>query len=168
VIKKISIISMVVSVAFAGLVEDGIVQARQGNNTQALGLFEKACNEMKTAKGCYYSAQAYGKGTVVSKDTDKSFHYYQRACDLGYTDACMIVGSAYYYGLGAKKDYVKAEKILSQACSEGDANGCFLAGSMYDLGQGVQRDTIKALELYTHACDYGSKKGCEYKRQMSN
>jgi len=166
-IKKIVIVSALTSVMFAGLIEDGISQARKGNNTKALKLFEKACNETKTAQGCYYSAQAYGKGTVVPKDEDKSFEYYQKSCDLGYSDACMVIGSAYYYGYGAKQDYSKAEKTLSQACSEGDANGCFLVGSMYDLGQGVVRDTTKALKFYKDACNYGSKKGCEYKRQMS-
>ena len=167
-IKTIVTVSILVSVLFAGLIEDGITQAKKGNNAQALTLFEKACNETKIAQGCYYSAQAYGKGTVVKKDADKSFDYYQKSCDLGYTNACMVVGSAYYYGYGAEKDYAKAEKILQQACNEGDANGCFLTGSMYDLGQGVQRDTTKAREYYTKACDYGSKKGCQYKQQMAN
>ena len=160
-------ISLLAGVLFAGLVEDGITQARKGNNVKALELFEKSCNEIKIAQGCYYSAQAYGKGTVVKKDADKSFEYYQKSCDLGYSNACMVVGSAYYYGYGAKKDYAKAKNILKQACDEGDANGCFLTGSIYDLGQGVSRDTNKALEYYTHACDYGSTKGCQYQQQMS-
>ena len=166
-IKTVVIFLMLVGVAFAGLVEDGIAEARKGNNTEALKLFEKSCNDTEIARGCYYAAQAYGKGTVVKKDTDKSFKYYQESCDLGYSDACMVVGSAYYYGYGAKQDYIKAEKLLGQACKTGDANGCFLVGSMYDLGQGVARDTTKALEFYKKACNYGSKKGCEYQKQMA-
>ncbi len=166
-IKKIGIISILATTLFAGLIEEGIAQAKQGHNKKALALFEKSCNEEKLAKGCYYSAQAYGKGTVVAKDTKKSLDYYQKSCDLQYTDACMVVGSAYYYGFGAKKDYLKAKKTLSQACDAGDANGCFLVGYMYDLGQGVARDTQKALKFYTNACNYGSKKGCEYQKQMS-
>ena len=166
--KKIMIMVLLMSASLsAGLIEDGITQARKGNNTEALKLFEKSCNETKTAQGCYYSAQAYAKGTVVPKDTMRAFEYYEKSCDLSYTDGCMVVGSAYYYGRGTKQDYAKAEKILGQACEEGDANGCFLVGSMHDLGQGVVRDTKKALSYYTKACNYGSKKACEYQRQMS-
>jgi uncharacterized protein len=166
-IKKMTLMALLMSISLsAGLIEDGITQARKGNNSEALALFEKSCNETKTAQGCYYSAQAYGKGTVVPKDNTKAFDYYQKSCDFGYTDGCMVVGSAYYYGRGVQQDYVKAEKILAQACDEGDTNGCFLVASIYDLGQGVTRDTTKALSYYTKACDYGSKKGCEYKQQM--
>ncbi len=165
-IKKLGMISILTAALFAGVIEEGIAQAKKGHNQEALALFEQACNEENLAQGCYYSAQAYGKGTVVAKDTQKSLDYYQKSCDLGYSNACMVVGSAYYYGFGIKKDYTKAEKILTQACNAGDANGCFLVGSMYDLGQGVQRNTQKALKLYTNACKYGSKKGCEYQKQM--
>jgi TPR repeat protein len=167
-IKKLVRVALFIGVSlWAGLIEDGIAQARKGNNTQALKLFEKACADTKTAQGCFYSGQAYAKGTIVKKDIQKAFDFFNKSCELAYTDGCMVEGSAYYYGRGIKQDYAKAEKILKQACDQGEANGCFLVGSMYDLGQGMDRDATKALEYYSHACDYGSKKGCQYQKQMS-
>ena len=153
---------------YAGLIEEGVAEARKGKNVEALKLFEQACLEQKVAQGCYYSAQAYAKGTVVSKDMDKAFDFYTKSCDIGYTAGCMVVGSSYYYGRSVKKDYNKAEALFQTACTLGDANGCFLLGSMYDLGQGIKRDVKQAKEFYTKACDYGSKMACKYKQQMLN
>ena len=153
---------------YAGLIEDGVSEARKGKNVEALKLFKQACLEQKVAQGCFYSAQAYAKGTVVSKDMAKAFDFFTKSCDIGYTAGCMVVGSSYYYGRNIKKDYLKAQSLFSTACTQGDANGCFLLGSMYDLGQGIQRDVKQAKELYIKACDYGSKMGCKYKQQMIN
>jgi TPR repeat protein len=167
-IKKLVIVALFVGVGLsAGLIEEGVAQARKGNNTQALQLFEKSCSTTKIAQGCFYAGQAYAKGTIVKKDVQKAFDFFNKSCKLGYTDGCMVEGSSYYYGRGVEKDYIKAEKILKQACDEGDANGCFLVGSIYDLGQGMSRDITKALKYYSYACDYGSKKGCQYQKQMS-
>ena len=151
---------------YAGLIEDGVAQARKGNNSEALKLFEQSCVASKTAQGCFYAGQAYAKGTVVPKDIGKAFDFFSKSCDLGYPSGCMTLGSAYYYGRDVKKDYDKAQVLFQKACYVGDKNGCFLLGSMYDLGQGIQRDVKKAKELYIKACDYGSKMACKYKKQM--
>ena len=151
---------------YAGLIEDGIAEAKKGRNVEALKLFEQSCVEIKTAQGCFFSGQAYAKGTIVTKDIDKAFDFFIKSCDLGYTSGCMIVGSSYYYARDVKRDYNKAQKIFKTACKQGDSNGCFLLGSMYDLGQGIKRDVKKAKQLYIKACDYGSKMACKYKQEM--
>lgn len=166
-IKKIIVVMLLLGVnIYAGLIEEGIAEARKGKNVEALKLFEQACIVDKTAQGCFYSGQAYSKGTVVTKDMGKALDFFNKSCDLGYTSGCMIVGSSYYYGRNVKKDYDKAQVIFKIACNQGDANGCFLLGSMYDLGQGIKRDVIKAKQLYIKACDYGSNMACKYKQQM--
>ncbi len=167
-IKKVLMASMLIHLnLWAGLIEDGIAQARKHNNVEALELFQKACSEEKTAQGCFFSGQAYAKGTIVEKDVSKAFSFFNESCDLGFTDGCMVMGSAYYYGREVKKDYAKAREIFSVACNQGDATGCFLLGSIYDLGQGVDRDKSKAKKVYSQACEYGSEMGCKYKNQMT-
>ena len=153
---------------WAGLIEDGVSKARKGENVEALKLFERACLRESTAQGCFFSGQAYAKGSIVEKDLKKAFDFFSKSCDLGYTDGCMVVGSDYYYGREVKKDYVKAREIFSKACEQGDANGCFLLGSVYDLGQGVPRNIEKAKKLYSEACDYGSEMACKYTKQLSH
>lgn len=166
-IKTIVAISVALSLnLWAGLIEDGVAQARKNNNVEALKLFEKACLTEATAQGCYFSGQAYAKGTVVKKDVQKAFDFFNKSCDLGFTDGCMIVGSSYYYGQDVEKDYMKAREIFSTACEQGDANGCFLLGSVYDLGHGVKRDVEMANEMYSQACEYGSDMGCKYKKEL--
>jgi len=167
-IKRVISIVVFLGVSLsAGLVEDGISEARKGNNTQALKLFEKSCSDKKTAQGCFYAGQAYAKGTVVKKDMMKAFDFFDKSCELGYTDGCMFVGSAYFYGQDVKQDYTKAKEMLAKACQLGDNNGCFLLGSMYDLGKGVKRDQSEAKKRYSEACKYGSKMGCKYEKELT-
>ena len=152
----------------AGMVEDGIAQARKGNNTQALKLFEKACFDTKTAQGCFYSGQAYTRGTIVKKDIKKAFDFFSKSCELGYTDGCMTVGSSYFYGRDVEKDFSKAREMFIKSCEQGNPTGCFLLGSIYDLGKGIKRDVGEAKKRYTQACEYGSKMGCKYKNELSH
>jgi len=166
-IKKIVVVVLLLSInIYAGLVEDGVIEAKKGKNIEALKLFELSCLQEKIAQGCFYSGQAYAKGTIVTKDINKAFDFFSKSCDLGYTSGCMIVGSSYYYGRDVKKDYNKAQEMFQTACKQGDANGCFLLGSMYDLGQGIKRDVKKAKQFYINACGYGSEMACKYKQQM--
>ena len=166
-IKKIALAVIFTGVSLsAGLIEDGIEQARKGNNTEALQLFEKACSQTKTAQGCYYSGQAYAKGTIVKKDMKKALSFYTKSCELGYTDGCMSVGSDYFYGRDVEKDLDKARIMFTKACEQGSPNGCFLLGNIYDLGRGIKRDLYKAQKRYTQACKYGSKMGCKYQKEL--
>ncbi|MFK5938286.1 MAG: tetratricopeptide repeat protein [Sulfurimonas sp.] len=168
-IKKLVMIALLVGVSLsAGLIEDGIAEARKGNNTQALKIFEKSCSDTNTAKGCFFSGQAYSHGTIVTKDTQKGFDFFIKSCDLGYTEGCMVVASAYFYGQNVDKDYVKAEESFIKACNQGEPNGCFLLASMYDLGKGVKRNKSEAKKRYSEACEYGSKMGCKYKNELTH
>ena len=151
---------------WAGLIENGIEQAKIGNNIQALQLFEKACSKEKMPRGCYYSGQAYEKGTIVKKDITKAFSFYDKSCELGFTDGCMTIGSSYFYGRNVKKDFNKAREMFITSCEQGSPTGCFLLGNMYDLGKGIKRDLHEAKKRYTQACEYGSKMGCKYKKEL--
>ena len=166
-IKMLVMVALFVGVSLsAGLIEDGIAQARKGNNTEALKLFEKSCSDTKTAQGCFYSGQAYTRGTIVTKDIKKAFDFFNKSCKLGYTDGCMVMGSSYFYGRDVKKDYVKAREMFITSCNQGDPTGCFLLGSIYDLGKGIKRDQHEAKKRYSEACEYGSEMGCKYKNEL--
>lgn len=88
-------------------------------------------------------------------DLSKSDEFYQKACDLRYSKACMDLGDKY-----EEKDIAKAVEFFEKACKMDESQGCVNAGILYKKGDGIKQNVSKAADLYEKACDLKHSAGC--------
>ena len=81
-------------------------------------LFEVGC-EGDDAMACMGLASTFGYS-----DWDKSEHYMQRSCELGFSNACYALALAYQEGLSGEGAKHKAPIYFERACDEGVAEAC--------------------------------------------
>jgi hypothetical protein len=98
----------------------------------------------------------YANGNGVTKSDVKAVELYQRASDLGITNATAYLGLCYEYGDGATKSDVKAAELYQRASDLGNAMAMFRLGLFYEHGKGVAKSAEKAVELYQRASDLGN------------
>lgn len=124
-----------------------------GDVKTATNMAYKAC-ELGDALGC---AKA-GFGARQSKDFAKAFRYYQKGCEGGVVDACVMVAVHYALGDGVLRNLQKAYKSAINPCQNSKkAAACSVVASYYF----EQKDIINAQKYTQMACEYGEKKMCE-------
>gem|GEM_PF-830353 len=69
------------------------------------------------------------EGSVLIKDIDKAFGYYNKSCDLGEPSACLKLAYSYLDGDRMLQDYKTAIKYFRKAAELGDSE------AMYKLGE---------------------------------
>ena len=87
-------------------------------------------------------------------DKKKAFEVYQRAADLGNSEAFYKLGS-YYFSCGG---VAKAIEMYQRAADGGNASGINALGVCYFNGVGVPQDKNKAVEMYQRAGDLDNAK----------
>ena len=100
----------------------------------------------------------YAEGLGVTKDLEKSEHWYWVAANQGNKDAMVSLGNIYYNGVenyGIRKDFYKAFHYYSDAAYAGDADAQFRLAFMYINGEGVEQDYKKAFEWLEKAAMQG-------------
>lgn len=107
--------------------------------TKALNLATKGC-ENGVARDCNTMGDLYSfdRTNVFKADSQKSFVYYQKACDMSYGEACATLGDSY-----EKSDSKKAFDYYAKACDNGGGEGCWKIGQSYE-----NNNNQKAYEYY--------------------
>ena len=95
---------------------------------------------------------------------------YEKACDMGESRGCVMLGMLYFQGAGVEKAETRTFSLMKKACDMGGGYGCFNLGLMYKDGTGrpaalvayggVEKDIAQAATLYEKACDLGDGSGC--------
>ncbi len=96
----------------------------------------------------------HGEQYEKEGDKNKAFELYQRAADLGNSEAFYKLGS-YYFSCGG---VAKAIEMYQRAADGGNANGINALGVCYFNGVGVPQDKNKAVEMYQRAGDLDNAK----------
>lgn len=147
--------------------------------------------EANIPQSCVAAAFNYHHGLQGAvKNQTKASQYYKKACDLGYSYSCYILGMYQVQGYGAgAKDMREAAKNTLKACDadpvreceainkldpikrtqqqcveQGNlsvGSACLTAGSFFESGVGVKIDTNEALRIYKRGCDFGVDNSCE-------
>lgn len=91
----------------------------------------------------------YLKGESVQQDVNKAIANYERAFELGSTEAALLL--AKIYKNAKQKD--EAIKWFAKAASKGSAEAATELGIMYYYGDGVELDPNSALKLFKAAAD---------------
>lgn len=102
-----------------------------------------------------------GSKAYKENDINKAFKLFEKSCDAGYIDGCVIFGGFYYEGKGVAQDYKKAFDLFNKACNEENKGGCHGLALLYKTGSGVSKDENKAQEYFKKSCDLGYDSACE-------
>jgi TPR repeat protein len=96
-----------------------------------------------------------------------TLRYYQKAAELGHTDAQEELGRAYGRGEGLPQDPVKAAYWYSKAAEGGTAADKFLLAVRFEDGDEVEKDAALAVRWYRESAECGDRDaqfsmGCAY------
>ena len=94
----------------------------------------------------------------VAEDENKqaeAFSLYEKAAELGHTNAQYHYGSMYYTGKGTAVDYVKALYWSEKAAEQGHAKAQDLCYVMYSTGRGTAADEARAMYWSEKAAQQG-------------
>jgi SEL1 protein len=85
----------------------------------------------------------------VDVNYEKAFEYFQKAAQLGNTQAKAFLGEMYLWGHGVLQDNKTALKFFEESVMENDPTGLNNLGLMYLHGIEVKQDLNRAYELFT-------------------
>lgn len=83
-----------VSTSFADAYQDGENAAKNKSYSDAVALFEKACNN-GNAQGCFQLGTLYEKGEGVVQNKYKAVALYAQACNGGESHGCSNMAMTY-------------------------------------------------------------------------
>ncbi|KAK8835369.1 hypothetical protein M9Y10_025134 [Tritrichomonas musculus] len=85
-------------------------------------------------------------------------YYYEKAANLNYSDAFIMLGDIYYYGYGVEQDYLKSKDFYEKSSDSDNAEGLVKLGDLYYHGYGVKQDYLKAKDYYEKAANFNYTK----------
>ena len=134
--------------------------------------FERIANHSDDATALYNLGYFYAEGKGMYQDYQKALYYYQKAADLGSSNACNNLGVMYNSGKGVERNYSLAVKYYQKSADLGNAVACNNVGRCYEYGDGglfgAKSDKYKALKYYKKAYNLGDREGCENYKRLKN
>ncbi len=133
------------------------VHESSDDNT-ARGIYRHLCEADQHPRACYRFGASHESRGHESRH-DLSLAYYDRACNLGHSEACASAGFLYELGdeaTGGEDDEETASKYDMRACAFGNARGCDHLSSLFD----VSDETKSAFDLI--ACLAGDGLACSF------
>ncbi|KAH3762223.1 sel1 repeat family protein [Pelomyxa schiedti] len=103
-------------------------------------------SSMTRLAGCF----CWGRDGV-DKDTAKAVSLYQRAADVGDSEAMYLLGGLYRSN-GVEKDAIT---LIQKAADAGNSEAMFQLGIVSQNGDGVAKDPRRAVTLFQRAADAG-------------
>lgn len=91
----------------------------------------------------YFNGSANGK-----REPQKALYWYQKAADLGDSDALYQLGLLSETGIATKLDFANAISYYKKAANKGNEKAKLALARMYQYGLGIPTDKAKASELY--------------------
>lgn len=119
-----------------------IIDQAQKNDSDALFLLGRL-SEMKGDND--YDTYAYGQAKIL----------YEKAIELGATDAIYALAELYYYGNGIAQDYEKSLALYSDPKLASNPEAIFSQAVQYDTGEGVEQNYETSFNLFQKAAALG-------------
>ena len=95
----------------------------------------------------------YRDGLGVKKDMKKAIHWFEKAADRNYDNACVSLGDLYYYGQSVKQDYKKAFELYNRALRRDLPDAQYRLGLCNYYGHGIKQNKVKAVEWFKKAAE---------------
>ena len=90
------------------------------------------------------------------KDYNTAVSCYEKAAEMGSSDALARLGDIYHEGFARRRDADKAFAYYKQAADARNADGMYELGIFYACGYGVTKDGKKAVEWFEKAAAHGN------------
>ena len=109
----------------------------------------------------------YWHGLVLNDSTNGNDHKeavraFERAAELGHSEACDMLGDCYQKGDGVKEDAKAAVDWFRKAAERGSADGMFHLGKCHYHGNGVKENNTQAVKWFREAIEKGNVKAKTY------
>lgn len=98
----------------------------------------------------------------------KAMELYQKACDNGQIEGCLLLGSMLMGGAGIEKDEQEAMRLLKKTCNEQEKHGCLalkVVGESLYISQKYE-DKQKALKIFQILCASKEASTCNVLGEM--
>lgn len=97
----------------------------------------------------------YESGLAGEEDPKKAFEFYNKASELGSSDAKVNIAMCYRDGIGVSKNESKAFKYFESAAKLENSSGYYWLGHCYLEGSGTVKNPEKAFESFKFAAKLG-------------
>lgn len=154
--------------ASSACVELGSLLGKEGQKSQALTLYQKACDD-GDASGCNAAGYAHYTGAGTGWNVQQAANGYMKACNLGDATGCSNVGELYEYGIAYAKLPEKAYEFYQKGCTPSDDIGCGKLARFYATGTGgAKKDNEAAMRAFHRGCDatYADPEACRGLAEM--
>lgn len=119
-----------------------IIAAAKKNNPDAIYLLGRYYQ----AKGDEsYDEYAYGQARIL----------YEKAIELGSTNAIYELAELYYYGNGVEQDYEKSFSLYNDPKLDNHPEAIFSRAVQYDSGEGVDQNYEQSFALFNQSAELG-------------
>ncbi len=88
-------------------------------------------------------------------DFKNSFIHFEKAADLGNSDAMFFLSLMYRDGMHVRRNMRRSLELLARAADAGSADGQFMLARLYDVGGGLAESEIDSIKYYTMAAAGG-------------
>jgi TonB family protein len=108
---------------------------------------------LESARGMYNMGIHQLRGDLEKKDVTGAFQSMQRAANMDYPPAEVVLGLLYLDGTGTAADATKAAELFDRAAAQGNPQGEYEFGRLYETGNGIKANRTEALRLYLKAAE---------------
>ncbi|MDE0571204.1 MAG: tetratricopeptide repeat protein [Verrucomicrobiales bacterium] len=112
--------------------------------------------ELKLAHLKFKIGTLYHNGIDMEKNTAQATAWYQKAAQLGHSNAQVNLALLLLKGEGSNPNPQEAIGWLMKAANQGSPEGQASLGMLYALGQGVSTDLVRAQKWITLAAEQGN------------
>ncbi len=130
---------------------------------QNYNMARKYYKKADTPAALYHLGSLYKRGLGISKNMDTTLELWEKAANLGHSEAAYEAGKAHLYKWLDEKDMKRtkdAEVYLKKAADLNHADALYLLGVMQEYGIGCPQDPPKEVQsYYGKAADAGHASG---------
>lgn len=100
-------------------------------------------------------ADAYFKGTLVPRDEQKAYYWYQKAANLGSARAQFYMAYFSKTGKFFEQNYPAAFGWYLKSAEQGYVDAQYFVGYYYEKGRGIKQDFKRSFYWYARAANQG-------------
>lgn len=130
------------------------------NTNEAQQIFKNGCDQ-KSKESCHELFDMYWKGNGVKSNRSLAMKYAEKACNLGDSESCLIIGTLNLPLMTNDKEAQKKSFYSNlKACELNDGRGCGFVAGFYIRGHVVAKDPLKTFEYAKKGCDLKDGRAC--------
>lgn len=133
----------------------GIEKYKNGNNDDAMELFEEACSY-----GDGQICNLVGRHFAQNFKFDEAVNFYEKGCEKNDLDSCNNLGMMYKRGKGVWKSKSKAIKLFRKSCTATFLTPCANLAIEYIDGEDIGMDMGIVKERIEKDCKNGNAESC--------